>query len=465
MRQILPFWTVGLLLAILAVGSMWQRPVVWDAASWAFMARCWLTEGLAPYRDLYDVKWPLLYAQQVVAFWMFGSSLWALRLLEAGWLTIGVTGLILCVWRMGSGVMLGIGAGWLWAVTILLPVFALGGAFSEEYTASATLGAIGMALSGWPVVAGVILGLGVLIKPIALTGLLPLSVLAGWRVGIRVSLVTAGIVIGGLVWARVAIGPEIFTWIFGNLARHTGWDQPGTAWPTRAQVLSVWRQTWDTAWWLWCAPIGLLAITHARRAVLAWGVWLLAEIVLVTVQTVPVNHRWIPTVAPAILLTCLVARIHRWAWMPMVAGMTILCWAICWQPAVWAQQWTVWPTQLSAPLGGTPTAAILAGLQQAGIRPGDSIYVYPWRAELGAVYFDGQWCPRTGFTAPGDGWRLYDQAQHRKEIAAHPPEWMVILHMAPDNPDWLNQYTWQHYAPVHAATVNGGVVQVMQRRS
>jgi 4-amino-4-deoxy-L-arabinose transferase-like glycosyltransferase len=142
-----------------------------------------LLHGKIPYRDLFDNKPPLVYAWYSVSFWLFGESVIAPRLVAAGFLSLTAVALF-----HQAKLVLPRGAAWiaafLFALSTGLPWVALH-ANTEAYMLLPLVSSLMFFTMGmkhgeqrWFFVAGLLAGLAIMTKQVAMWNLLALALVA-----------------------------------------------------------------------------------------------------------------------------------------------------------------------------------------------------------------------------------------------------------------------------------------------
>ena len=169
--------------AIAAVATLWW-PFGWDQGIFAWIGGV-TAEGGLPYRDAWDVKGPLTFVPFALTELVFGREMWAIRLFDLALLALAALAVRRIVGaHAGRGAATG--AGLLYALAYI--------GFGYWHTAQPDGWVAIIALVGWAalladtaavarprvmVAAGIVVGLGVLAKPLyILLALVPLGALA-----------------------------------------------------------------------------------------------------------------------------------------------------------------------------------------------------------------------------------------------------------------------------------------------
>lgn len=430
--RVLGIVLAGMVSATIAVLPGWDRPLVWDSAAWLTIAHCALEYGLWPYRDLAEVKWPFTFLELMAAFTVLPVALWSVRLVSWGWYVIGSAGVV-ATCRRTMGWPLAVLLAVLWARVSADPRLTLGGYYLEEQTAAAEWAMLGALVNGWPALAGVVLGFGIGIKPIALA-VLPAAVLlgrGGWRTAKRVLLGCGLTVLVIECIALAGAGPAVLEWTVWKLPAHGA--GPRWHWPV---VQAAWLEVTRTAWSPWALATGIALVLGARHRREAWAAaaWLSVAAGLLVAQTVPVQHRWIPLVGPALLLVAM--AVPRWA----VAGLAVTAmlimatasWRVASVRAVRQLVTGAWPTVI-----GDDAAQAIAAHVRARTMAGDRIAIEHWNGSMAAVYVEADRCPASPFLfGAADSWRLFDRSRHEAAVREH-AQMVLTPQPLPFLQDWM----------------------------
>ena len=257
---------------VLLVGASVVAWFVWRSLSWPLVHDAplmhyvaWrISQGAAPYRDLFDMNFPGVYVLHLLVVTGLGTGDLAWRLFDLGWLALTAATLGALVWPWGRGAAIGAGltfalyhlAGGAWQAgqrDFLLCVFLLGGALGVARWLESPPAARARASLAC---GGLALGAATTLKPHAVllaAALAGLVVLRAWRDrgGVAAPL---GVFVGGalaapaamLAWLAAAgalpawraIVLDYLIPLYSRLGRHTAWAiyRPGTWIPLGAGV-------------------------------------------------------------------------------------------------------------------------------------------------------------------------------------------------------------------------------------
>jgi 4-amino-4-deoxy-L-arabinose transferase-like glycosyltransferase len=304
-----------------AVTSLWW-PFQGDHGVYAWIADVTLHGGM-PYRDAFDVKGPVAMIPALVAQVLFGRNMWGIRVLDL--LAVGVSALAL--YRAGRRWSSGPAA----LAAALIWVLAYG---SGRFNATAQpdgFGAVLLLLATVPLlrpstpqtrellVAGITVGLLVLLKPIYLAFILiPLAAVVPWHAGERWRLGQLGAIASGLllsigvVVAWFAAQHSLASMLDAYIGLNTARNGPGLVGGFMEMLLMgvLSYPNWLMAFAL--ALAGAVTLWGAeRRTAAVLLAWVFAAILVIHLQRPFLLYRAHVLTAPLVLLA-LVALSSVW---------------------------------------------------------------------------------------------------------------------------------------------------------
>ena len=304
--------------AIAAVATLWW-PFGWDQGIFAWIGGV-TAEGGLPYRDAWDVKGPLTFVPFALTELVFGREMWAIRLFDLALLALAALAVRRIVGaHAGRGAATG--AGLLYALAYI--------GFGYWHTAQPDGWVAIIALVGWAalladtaavarprvmVAAGIVVGLGVLAKPLyILLALVPLGALAlaseiPLRQRTRLAMAFAAgaaapvVACAGWLAMRGGLGAALETYIRFN-AELAGAGQK----PLFGVIRGMYGRMVERPAVLLALPaagagVAVLA-REARRTAILLGGWLLLALLIVLIQGRLFGYHWHAVFAPLAVLT------------------------------------------------------------------------------------------------------------------------------------------------------------------
>jgi hypothetical protein len=308
----------AVLTVLAAAASLWW-PFGWDQGIFAWIGGTAARGGL-PYRDAWDVKGPLTFAPFALTELVFGREMWAIRLFDLALLALAVAAIRRLV-RSRAGPGAATGAALLYALAYL--------GFGYWHTAQPDGWVAMIALVGWApmladeraigrpgvmAAAGIVVGLGVLAKPLyLLLALVPLGALAlageippARRV--RLALAFAGgaaapVLICAAAFAiRGGLGALLDTYLGFNAELARTGQKPVVRVLRGMYGRMVERPAVLLALPAAAAGVAVLA-RDARRTAIVLGGWLLLALLIVFIQGRLFGYHWHAVFAPLAVLT------------------------------------------------------------------------------------------------------------------------------------------------------------------
>jgi dolichyl-phosphate-mannose-protein mannosyltransferase len=214
--------TLVALFGALGVYLLWVSlpwPLIHDAPIMHYIAER-ISEGAVPYRDLFDMNQPGVYLLHLAVIRTLGESDLAWRVFDLAWLAL--TSVSIAAFARPWGATAAIGAGVLFAVYHLASGAWQAG--QRDFVLCAFLIVAALAVARWIeaggawrlLVAGVVLGCGITLKPHALLFALALgavALVAAWRAPIAVPRSTAASALGAYVIGLVVPPVIALGWV------------------------------------------------------------------------------------------------------------------------------------------------------------------------------------------------------------------------------------------------------------
>jgi 4-amino-4-deoxy-L-arabinose transferase-like glycosyltransferase len=332
------------------------------------------------WRHTPSVYGPVFVAYAALGSWVAGGSVLVARLFHEVGAAIAVTVALGLIWRRTRSPA----AVMLLGLNPLVIVTVINGGHNDALVGLAVLGAVLLAEERKPMAAGVVLGLGVLIK---VTALLALPALVAWtlyRFGRRIAGRLAGFAFASVMLGYAIVGPVAFTALDSN---HTlmSWASP---WQTVSALIGLDgghsfvglpRNVWLAAFGLGSiAIVGLLAIVVAwrRRSDSELGgvvAWAMTAYLVASIYILPWYAMWMLPAA------CLVRRRGTLLYVASLGGFLTAVYVVnnrALQGAVEVSWW--WTGVYIGPL------CLLAAFLAFALRPSDGADGEPISAGVAA---------------------------------------------------------------------------------
>ncbi len=445
--------------AILAVGAatFWlmlatfSSHLQFDPPAWILEARWWSEFGLAPYRDLVEMKGPGTFLLLRTLLDHTAFALWPVRLTMIGLYVLGAMGFMAAAARLAPlGIAMLAALAWVWLTSH--PIFVLTGCYTEELVAIGCAVAVGL-MRVTPLGAGMALGLAATAKPLIAGPALFVFFSVGnnrWRVvaGCLAGLIAVYGLMGYLIGYRV-----VWEHCVVSLVQHGDLDFVGLT--PRLATFQDRIQEFFLSPFPWLIPgavIGALAgLWYRPFDAMLLLLWLLLDVLGVLAQLRGFNHHFVPLILPLMLLCCLpfgalwfprrgVADSTPWLWVRrgvVVVAAVVAC-AVA-MPAIEerqgmsTEQWAHlvsgdWPIEL-----GDPVEAEVGAYLRAHTDDSERIHVHGQEGITFGIYWEAGRRPASYYYYEGTMSRVFDGHAQAEELARTRPRYIVEISQNQDD--------------------------------